>query len=517
MNIELLLKKSLVVILTILLTSCATQNTASTLFGSSIGLSDQTRKAAQWFERNRNRPPKIRAFLKKMPKGGDIHTHVSGAVYAESYLKWAADEKRCVNPETGVISGETVEPCGLASEVPVANAFKDSELYGNLVDKLSLRNLAFSEQSGHDQFFEAFAKFNAGSKAQMIAELSNRAARQNISYLEIMLSAGKKHSKRFSKQVPFNGDIADTYNKLITAGMKSTIASGQQEVASHEAKAQALLGCGTANAQAGCAVERRYMLQVIRISNPSSVFSQMTYAFELVKADKLVVGLNMVAPEDNVSALTDYALHMKMIGYLSSRYPTVPVSLHAGELTLGLVPPKHLHDHIRQAVEVAGAKRIGHGVDALYEDRPFQLMRLMKEKDVLVEICLTSNDAILGVKGKHHPFPEYLEAGVPTTLATDDEGVSRIDLTNEYQRAAEDYGLNYPALKTLARNSIRYAFLAGEGLWQDRAYRQLNTACPSLTSKVSNACQQFLQANDKARMQWKLEQQFQQFERSDWF
>jgi len=78
----------------------------------------------------------------------------------------------------------------------------------------------------------------------------------------------------------------------------------------------------------------------------------------------------------------------------------------------------------------------------------------------VVEINLTSNDLILGVRGKDHPFPVYLTAGVPVVLSTDDAGVSRIDLTNEYFRAARDYGLGYAQLKAIARNSLSYSFLA---------------------------------------------------------
>ena len=38
-----------------------------------------------------------------MPKGGDIHTHLGGAVYAETYLEWALDTKHCVE-EAGDLS-----------------------------------------------------------------------------------------------------------------------------------------------------------------------------------------------------------------------------------------------------------------------------------------------------------------------------------------------------------------------------------------------------------------------------
>lgn len=500
-----------------ILSSCASVGeSVSGLMPAVSGVSGRTAQTAQWFADNRDSPLRMRAFLQKMPKGGDIHTHLSGAVYAESYLQWAADERLCVDPESGVISEDNHEPCQVKPEVPVAKAFKDSELFGNLVDKMSLRNFEYAEQSGHDQFFEAFAKFAGGSKGQMIAEVSNRAARQNIGYLEIMLSAGKKYSKQFAAQVGFDGDIESTYNRMLAAGLRGTIAAGQQEVQGFEQQAKAELGCGSAASQPGCAVERRYVLQINRTGEPARVFAEMVYAFEAAKAEPLAAGVNMVAPEDNATALRDYTLHMQMMGFLSKRYPQVPVSLHAGELVLGLVPPKHLHDHIRQAVEVAGAKRIGHGVDVLYEDKPFQLLQTMKAKNVLVEICLTSNDAILGVKGKQHPLPEYLKAGVPATLASDDEGISRIDLSNEYQRAAQDYGLGYPELKTLARNSVHYAFLSGSSLWGDQSYRQMKTCGDADFPEARPACKQFLDANDKARVEWKLEQQFRTFEKGGW-
>lgn len=514
-----LLKVCGVVVVASFLSSCASvgESVPNLITTAADDLSGSTAKTAQWFVDNRNSPLRLRAFLKKMPKGGDIHTHLSGAVYAESYLQWATDEKLCVNPETGVISENNHEPCQVKPEVPVATAMKDSELYGKLVDKMSLRNLEYAEQSGHDQFFEAFAKFAGGSKGQMIAELSNRASRQNIAYLEMLITVGKKYSKQFSQQVRFDGDIDAAYQQIITAGLKATIPAGQRELQGVEQQAKVVLACDSANAQAGCAVERRYLLQINRTGEPSRVFAEMVYAFETVKAEPLAVGVNMVAPEDNVVALRDYDLHMRMMGYLSARYPGVSISLHAGELALGLVPPDHLHDHIRKAVEIAGAKRIGHGVDVMHEDNPFQLLKTMKDKNVLVEVCLTSNDAILGVEGKQHPFPEYLNAGVPATLASDDEGISRIDLTHEYQRAALDYGLSYPDLKTLARNSIHYAFLKGESLWTNPTYRQMQPVCNKAdVAELSASCQQFLNANDRAKVEWTLEKQFLAFENGSW-
>lgn len=479
----------------------------------SAGISGQ---AAQWLAENRNSPLRVRAFLTKMPKGGDIHTHLSGAVYAENYLRWASNDQLCVNPDSGAISADDHVPCQTAPNIPVAEAFDNPGLYGNLIDKMSLRNFDYAHRPGHDQFFNAFAKFAGGTKGQMIAELSNRAAKQNIGYLEIMLSVGKSHTKALAKQVGFDGDIDATYNKLMAAGLQADIVDGQQGLGNAERDARSVLTCDANNPQPGCAVERRYLLQINRTGEPDRVFAEMVYAFETVQADPLAVGVNMVAPEDDVVALRDYDLHMRMLQYLAARYPSVPVSLHAGELTLGLVPPEELHDHIRKAVEMAGAKRIGHGVDVMYEDSPFPLLKEMQAKHVLVEICLTSNDAILGVKGKQHPFPEYLKAGVPATLASDDEGISRIDLTHEYERAALDYGLGYPELKTLARNSVHYSFLRGDSLWADPAYRQMQSCSNADFPAAGAACQRFLDGNDKAKQEWRLEKQFRAFENGGW-
>jgi adenosine deaminase/adenosine deaminase CECR1 len=192
--------------------------------------------------------------------------------------------------------------------------------------------------------------------------------------------------------------------------------------------------------------------------------------------------------------------------------------LHAGELTLGLVDPSELRFHIREAVEVGQARRIGHGVDIAYEDDALGLLEEMRERDVLVEICLTSNDIILNVRGDEHPLPLYLEAGVPVTLATDNEGVARIDLTDEYLRAALAYDLGYRELKAMARNSLAYSFLPGTGLWQPASFAVteacagdvLGSRSPTLT------CAEFLESSERARVQWHLEAEFVVFESLRW-
>jgi adenosine deaminase len=149
---------------------------------------------------------------------------------------------------------------------------------------------------------------------------------------------------------------------------------------------------------------------------------------------------------------------MRMIDYLRPVYPTAHITLHAGELADGLVPPDVLRFHVRESVEKGHAERIGHGTSAMQEDDPYGLMRELAAKKVLVEINLTSNDMILGVKGSRHPLRTYLQYGVPVAISTDDYGVARSSHTLEFLKAAQEHSLDYPTLKRMARNSIEYSF-----------------------------------------------------------
>jgi adenosine deaminase len=228
------------------------------------------------------------------------------------------------------------------------------------------------------------------------------------------------------------------------------------------------------------------------------------------------VGINFVQPEDGFISMRDYSLQMKMLEYLHGIYPQVHISLHAGELAEGLVPPEGLRFHIRQAVELGHAERIGHGVDVMYEDDAQGLLKELAQKHVMVEINLSSNEGILGIKGAEHPFPLYRAAHVPVALSTDDEGVSRIDLTHEYVRAALDYHLSYRDLKELARTGMEHNFLPGESLWAaPDAFTAPAAVCKGQApgaEKPSAACKTFLEGSEKAAAQWELERRFRVFE-----
>src|ERR1700740_291595 len=107
---------------------------------------------------------------------------------------------------------------------------------------------------------------------------------------------------------------------------------------------------------------------------------------------------------------------MAMLDYLHGVYPKVHITLHAGEIAAGLVKPEDLSFHIRASVGRGTAERLGHGVDVMLEKDPIGLMREMAERNVLVEINLTSNDQILGISGDAHRLPLYIRYGVRVGL-----------------------------------------------------------------------------------------------------
>jgi len=436
---------------------------------------------AQRFAAIRNQPLALEAFLREMPKGGDLHNHLSGSIYAESYLRWAADDKLCLVVATLTLVQPTAQaPCDPATGRPPAGiVFQNSTLFNQAVDALSMRNWP-PGINGHDHFFQAFARFGAVSSAhggEMLADVTAQAAGEHVSYVELMVTADGGVATTLGRQAGWNPDLAQMRAKLLASGWGDVLAQARQRLDSIEARRRDVLKCGTSAADAGCLVTVRYISQVGRAAPPEEVFAQVMAGLDLSTNEPRVVGLNLVQPEDDPTAVRDFSLHMRMIDYLRAFYPKAHISLHAGELADGLVPPAVLRFHIRESIRTGRAERIGHGAAVMQEDNPYALLRELAAKKVLVEIALTSNDMILGVKGARHPLRTYLQYGVPVAIATDDYGVARSSHTLEFLKAAQEHNLDYLTLKRMVRNSLDYAFVDAQtkaGLKKDleNAFRQ---------------------------------------------
>jgi hypothetical protein len=393
-----------------------------------------------------------------------------------------------------------------------------------MIDAWSMRNWQLSGQSGHDHFFDTFGKFGPATwnqNGKMLAEVVARAARGQVLYMELMLTPDGTTTGVVSSQVAdkvvWDGNLQSMLDKLKINGIAKAAETGIINLQAAEAEKDRLLKCGTAQADHGCSVTVRYIAQVSRGSGLSQVFAQMVTGFALANdPNSKVVALNLVQPEDGLASMQNFSLHMQMLSFLRPLYPQAHVSLHAGELAPGVVPPDGLMFHIRDSVTIARAERIGHGVDIMHENDPAELLKEMARRNVMVEICLSSNDLILGVSGSQHPLATYMKYGVPVALATDDEGVSRSEISREFLKAAEDQGLGYLQLKTMARNSLQYSFISGGSLWSDARRFIAVTQCSqdiAVMKLTSNGCQQYLSSNAKAKLQWQLEGEFRAFEK----
>lgn len=491
------------------------------LLASAVAAQNPEQRTAHYLESIRKQPPLLLAFLRDMPKGADLHNHLDGAVYAEDLVDFAASGGLCLDRTSSRLLAPPCDSCESYTAKPAARcAHGDHMLYNQMIDAWSMRNWTPGEESGHDRFFATFEKFGLASHthvAEAIAAATDRAGRDHLQYVEYMHTADGGAAEELAKKVPWVPDFAKMREALLAAGLKDVAAETSKRLAADDARAREIMKCGTSEASPGCEVTVRYLYQVLRGLPHEIVFAQILLGFELASSDPRFVGLNLVMPEDWYVPIHDFNEHMAMLDYLHGVYPKVHITLHAGELAMGLVPPEDLTFHIRASVERGHAERIGHGVDVMNEKDPIGLMREMAERNVLVEIALTSNDVILGVSGDDHPLPIYMKYGVPVALATDDEGVSRSDMTHEYLRAVESYHLSYVHLKRMARQSLEHSFLPGKSLWADTrlAFRK-TPACAgdNAGAKPSAECDQFLAANERARMQWKLEAEFEKFEKT---
>ena len=501
----------LIVLALILMAPSSAQATAS--------VPSAAERTARHLDRIRTRPAKLRTFLKAMPKGADLHNHLSGAVPTEALIGYAVRDRLCIDATITATPAPAVPgatcPTG---QRPAADSNSDKTFFEQIVRAWSMEDFQPGAESGHGHFFATFGKFSLATsrKGDMLAEVAKINARQRVLYLETLVSRQSDAVRALAASVGFDRSFPALRQKLLDGGMAAIVKAASAETDADLARFDELLRCGTQRADRGCALEVRYDYQVGRATNPELVFANLLLGFELQRSDPSYVGVNLVQPEDNAVALRDYTLHMQMIQYLRTVYPRARVTLHAGELVSGLVPAIDLRSHIRQAVEIAGAERIGHGVDIASETNAGQLLTEMARRDVLVEVPLTSNTQILGVFGAAHPFVNYRAAGVPVALATDDPGVERIDLTHEYQLATTQYRLDYGDLKTLSRASLEHAFLPGASIWRspDR-YRPVRACAADRPGQrdPGRRCGALLHRSTKALTQWKLERAFRTFER----
>ncbi|MBS7232673.1 adenosine deaminase [Flavobacterium psychroterrae] len=439
-----------------------------TLFCFFIAQIGFSQTAENYLEKIRNNEALLTAFFQQMPKGGDLHHHFSGSVYAEPLLERAIAEDFYLN----------LESMGVSKTKPAIGnwqTFSSLKSEGKLAfyEQQVMQTWSAKDYNGSvpsdDLFFDSFQKFEPtikGHFAEGMLELKNRAIAENVSYIETQLST-----------IPCDMNVADLNDfnsKLRNAASQKDEKSvlkllGELYKAIQQKDAKKYATDFNTNFIAKLHKDlkidddrftMRYQNFVLRFMDPVDLFKNLSIAFISANDSKLVAGVNIVSPEHGENSMKDYWLHMVMFKYCHSKFPDVKYTLHAGELTLGLVQPEDLTWHINDAIYIAGANRIGHGVDIAYEANSYDLLKYMSKNSIPIEINLVSNEFILKVKENRHPFTLYKEFNVPIVISTDDAGILRTNMTEQYVLLAKRYpDVSYATIKQYVYNSINYSFI----------------------------------------------------------
>ncbi|MCO4748013.1 MAG: adenosine deaminase [Proteobacteria bacterium] len=163
---------------------------------------------------------------------------------------------------------------------------------------------------------------------------------------------------------------------------------------------------------------------------------------------------------DNLDAFVGFDLAGNEVGFpcrvfeqplqrlLRSDDRRVNVTVHAGEAAGA--------DNVWEAIELLGAKRIGHGLRSI--DDP-KLMELLRERDICLEICPTSNWICRCIDVlEAHPIKRLIEAGVPVSINTDDPGLFGNTLADEFAICREVIGMSEAQMQTCFASAHRARF-----------------------------------------------------------
>jgi adenosine deaminase len=234
----------------------------------------------------------LRAFLANMPKGADLHSHLSGAVYAESRIRAAIEDNLCVDltadtfsPPPSMTDEVPSEPVCGRGEVPVAQALKDQNLYVTLIDAFSMHDFVPSPGiTARDHFFAAFEKFGHPSTrhvGEWLDDVATRAAQENTQYLELMANPSSVRLSAIVKEVGWRDDFKELRDELLARGLRADVDAAHSYWDQAEATRQRREDCGKFYEHAACKVLVRYIYQVNRDAPKNMVFAQALLGFDL--------------------------------------------------------------------------------------------------------------------------------------------------------------------------------------------------------------------------------------------
>lgn len=463
----------------------------------------QAQSVNRYFDQIRNNDAALTAFFSRMPKGGDLHHHYGGSVYAEPLLAYAIQEDFFVDATTMTIAKERPVSGKWERFSSIRNRGALESYKDQLIQKWSVKDYHEAHYPSDKQFFESFDKFGAGIGGTFetgLSELKQRAIRENLSYIETQLTTIPS-SVSVDQFLQLNERLRNYQATRNETAVFKTLDTLYAYLLQKNVAADAR----SYNVELIEKLHRKLQLDdslftmrfqnfVLRFREPVTLFRDLVTAFISADLSPIIDGVNIVSPEHGETSMKDYWLHMIMYKYCNARYPKVRSSLHAGELVLGLVLPEELTWHIGAAVHTAKATRIGHGVDIAHEANNYELLEYMAKNKVAVEINLVSNEFILKVKEGRHPILLYKKFGVPMVISTDDAGVLRTNMTEQYVLLAKRYKeFSYDDIKRLVYNSIEYSFIEDPLLKRklikdlDARFRVFENWFPDIHPSITNS------------------------------
>ena len=192
-------------------------------------------------------------------------------------------------------------------------------------------------------------------------------------------------------------------------------------------------------AAAGSTVEVRWILDAVRQFGVEQAMTVAKLAAERIDRQVVAFGIGGSEARGPAEWFTEVFAFTKSAG--------LHLTAHAGE-SMG-------PESIWAALEL-GAERVGHGIAAVRDEA---LMRHLRDRDIPLEICITSN-LVTGVveRVEDHPVRRLFDAGVPITLNTDDPAMFGCTLLGEYELARRHFGFSDKELRKIAENGWKYRF-----------------------------------------------------------
>jgi adenosine deaminase CECR1 len=426
--------------------------------------------AEDWFEvfKKTASDQELYQFLYSMPKGGDLHHHMSGSALSDWWYTLALEQKKngyeyFTKTKINNCKAYGTNQFGYRPYLLMFHNLQKSSYqklsecerseYKKLGDLNSIEKEAWMnsirlnhQDEGRDEFFQTHWQrlddlyANPFLMAEILVKNMQAFADEGLIYMESMM--GASGFKQADGTMLSSDAVADLYR----ARLKQTDAEAT-----------------------GMTV--RLQTSILRFAD--SAEQQLIQAYELVSRNNdLYLAVNMVGREDNDKG---HPLRFKeTLRTLRKKYHNVRLSIHAGEVD----EPNH---HIRDTLLI-GADRIGHGVNLISDN---ELMRQMRYGPYLVEINLISNLLLEYVDDySQHPFPEYLRLGIPVALSTDDRGMWDSNLTDEFFVAVKEFNLSWDELKTLSQNSLKYSFV--DDSTKQQLVRKLSKNLAKFEQKVTS-------------------------------